>query len=121
LEEAIMLTEFGQFLRKLRIDCDELLKDMAEKLGVTSSYLSAVETGKRNIPDDWVGKICHIYNLDMIDQEDLQTAANNSVRAVTMDLSNMVPKRRETVSLFARKFDTVDDSTIEAIRKLLNG
>jgi transcriptional regulator with XRE-family HTH domain len=45
-----MLTEFGQYLRKIRIDCGDLLKDMADKLGVTSSYLSAVETGKRNVP-----------------------------------------------------------------------
>jgi len=115
-----MLTEFGQYLRKLRIDCGELLKDMADKLGVTSSYLSAVETGKRNIPDGWVEKISQFYKLHMFEQEALQIAANNSAKAVTMDLSNMVPKRRETALLFARKFDDVDDSAIEAIRKLLN-
>ena len=121
LLEVVMLTEFGQFLRKLRIDYNELLKDMADKLGVTSSYLSAVETGKRNIPDGWVEKISQFYGLGMFEQDALKDAAANSALAVTMDLSNMVPKRRETASLFARKFDTVDDSTIEAIRKLLHG
>lgn len=45
------LTEFGKFSRKLRIDNGELLKDMAIKLNVTVSYLSAVEIGKRNIPE----------------------------------------------------------------------
>jgi transcriptional regulator with XRE-family HTH domain len=121
LLEAVMLTEFGQYLRKLRIDCDELLKDMSDKLGVTSSYLSAVETGKRNIPDDWVEKISKYYSLHMFDKEALQIAAANSALTVTMDLSKMVPKRKETALLFARKFDSVDDSTIETIRKLLNG
>jgi len=116
-----MLTEFGQYLRKLRIDCGELLKDMADKLGVTSSYLSAVETGKRNIPDGWVEKINQFYKLDMFEQEALRIAVTNSTRAVTMDLSNMVPKRRETALLFARKFVEVDNSAIEAIRKLLEG
>lgn len=115
-----MLTEFGQYLRKLRIDYNELLKDMADKLGVTSSYLSAVETGKRNIPEGWVEKICRYYNLAMFEQDALKDAAANSTRAVTMNLCNMAPKRRETASLFARKFDDVDDSTIEAIRELLN-
>ena len=38
-----MLTNFGKALRKLRIDNNELLKDMALKLEVTVSYLSAVE------------------------------------------------------------------------------
>jgi len=116
-----MLTEFGKFLRRLRIDNEELLKSMAEKLGVSSSYLSAVETGKRNIPDDWEEKIIQLYKLDMIEQEDLQNAIAISTRAVTMDLSKMVSKKKETALLFARKFDDVDDSAIEEIRKLLNG
>ena len=116
-----MLTEFGQHLRRLRIDCGEFLKNMADKLEVTSSYLSAVETGKRNIPDDWVEKISQLYKLDMFERDALKIAAFNSARSVTMDLSKMVPKRRETASLFARRFDDVDDTTIEAIRNLLNG
>ena len=115
-----MLTEFGQFLRKLRIDCNEFLKNMAEKLGVSSSFLSAVETGNRNIPDGWVDKISQLYGLDMIQKELLQDAAFNSARSVTMNLTKMVPKRRETVSLFARTFDDVDDTTVEEIRRLLN-
>ena len=117
-----MLTEFGKYLRRLRIDCEELLKDMADKLGVTSSYLSAVETGKRNIPDDWVEKICLIYKLDMIEREELQDAANNSVKTITMNVSEMAPQKRETALLFARRFNDVvfDDSAIEEIRKLLN-
>jgi transcriptional regulator with XRE-family HTH domain len=95
---------------------------MSDKLGVTSSYLSAIETSKRNIPDGWIEKICQIYKLDMIEREVLQNAADNSVMTITMDLSNMLPKKKETALLFARRFeDVVDDSAIEAIRKLLNG
>ena len=42
-----MLTALGRFLRKIRIDRNELLKDMADKLEVSASFLSAVENGKR--------------------------------------------------------------------------
>jgi len=38
-----MLTSLGQFLRKLRLERGEILKTMADKLGVTSAFLSAVE------------------------------------------------------------------------------
>lgn len=38
-----MLTKFGKELRKIRIENDEILKDMADKLNVTAAYLSAVE------------------------------------------------------------------------------
>ena len=44
-----MLTEFGKALRRIRLDNDELLKDMADKLKVSSAYLSAVENGKKNL------------------------------------------------------------------------
>ena len=44
-----MLTSLGRFLRKLRIDRGEILKNMAEKLEVTSSFLSAVENGKKRM------------------------------------------------------------------------
>ena len=42
-----MITSLGRFLRKLRIDQGEILKDMADKLGVSVSFLSAVENGKK--------------------------------------------------------------------------
>ena len=58
------VTEFGKFSRKLRIENDELLRDMANKLGVTASYLSAVEIGKRNIPKKWEHIIVNAYQLD---------------------------------------------------------
>ena len=57
-EGTFMLTSFGCYLRKLRIDTGYLLKDLASYLCVTSSYLSAVEMGKRRIPDDWAEIIC---------------------------------------------------------------
>jgi transcriptional regulator with XRE-family HTH domain len=115
-----MLTEFGKFLRNLRIEYEELLKDMADKLGVTPSYLSAVETGKRNIPDDWLEKIKKFYNLDIFAQETLDRAASNSIKTIKLDLSNAGKQKRETALIFARQFDDVDDSTLIEIRKLLN-
>ena len=40
-----MKGNLGKFLRKLRIDHDEYLKDMAQKLNISISYLSAIENG----------------------------------------------------------------------------
>ena len=42
-----MITSLGTFLRKLRLAKGEILKDMAECLGVSSAFLSAVENGKK--------------------------------------------------------------------------
>ncbi len=43
-----MITNFGKFCRRLRIDNGELLYDMAKKLGVSSAFMSSVENGKKN-------------------------------------------------------------------------
>ena len=55
-----MTTEFGKMLRKLRIDCDENIRDMAFNLDITASYLSAIECGKRNIPKNLVDKVAKV-------------------------------------------------------------
>lgn len=47
-----MLTEFGKLLRIIRINSGDTSKDMAKKLNLSPSYLSAIESGKRNIPAD---------------------------------------------------------------------
>ena len=70
------LNEFGKFLRKLRIYNGELLKDMAIKLNVTPSFLSMVETGRRNIPKKWEEDIEKIYSLSLKQKEELTGILN---------------------------------------------
>ncbi len=110
-----MLTEFGKALRKIRIDRQQLLKDMANKLGVSSAYLSAVENGKRRMPQDWVSKIASIYSLDSDAQADLQNAADNSVFDVTISLENASEQKRSAVLSFARALDGLDDEDLKRI------
>ena len=49
------VTNLGKKLRKIRIDNDEISSDMARKLEISVSYLSAIENGKRNIPKNFAG------------------------------------------------------------------
>ena len=115
-----MLTAFGKELRKMRIMAGELIRDMAMKLNVTPSYLSAVETGKRQIPDGWVGKISELYSLSPTEVEALQKAADASMLSVKLNLDGLNDRRRQTAVLFAREFGDLDDKKLEQIRKLLD-
>ena len=114
-----MLTVFGRTLRKLRIDRGELIKDMAEKLGVTASYLSAVETGKRNIPSTWVDEIVRLYHLDSEMRAELEEARIQSAKTIKLDIDALQGSRRETAILFAREFENADEDTLAQIRALL--
>ena len=110
-----MLTEFGKALRKIRIDRQQLLKEMANNLEVSSAYLSAVETGKRRIPKDWVSKISTIYSLSPEARDDLQNSADNSVSDVTISLVNASEEKRNAVLSFARALDGLSDEDLKKI------
>ena len=55
-----MITKLGKEIRKLRIDKGENLATMSKKLGVSISYLSAIENGTREIPAKFVDKLSEI-------------------------------------------------------------
>lgn len=114
-----MLTEFGKYCRKLRIDRGELLKDMAEKLNVTSSYLSAIEVGKRKVPKNWVELISKQYNLDNEQTELLKKAAIHSQNEVKFDLNKYNANDKNLILAFARKFDELDEDFKSQIKKML--
>ena len=61
-----MLTEFGVEVRKLRLEKRMRLKEMAEKLQMSSAFLSAVETGSKRVPAGLPGRISELMKLDEI-------------------------------------------------------
>ena len=113
------VTELGKALRKLRIDRSETLGDMAEKLSITSSYLSAIEKGKRPAPDGLTDKISDLYELGSEIRSELASAADKTLQAVKLSLDGSSDSKREAALCFARSFDDLDDDTAESVLKLL--
>lgn len=111
-----MLTAFGKYLRKVRLDHDEVMKNMADRLGVTSSYLSAIENGKRKIPDEWINKIAALYNVD---RAELQKVADLSADELIINLSNKTKNQRDAMFSFARNFENLDEEDQNVIINLL--
>ena len=116
-----MLTGVGRFLRKLRIDEGEILKDMADKLEVTVSFLSAVENGKKRMPSSWNNRICELYNLSDKQKDEFTTAIAETENSIEMDFSGQSIENRELAVSFARKFSLFSDGQVEAIKKILEG
>lgn len=114
-----MLTNLGKFLRKLRIDHGEILKDMADKLNVTVSFLSAVENGKKRMPSGWNEQICNLYSLTEQQKADFTTAVAETAEAIEMNLAPASINRRELAVSFARSFNSLDDDQAEEIRNIL--
>lgn len=114
-----MLSEFGKFTRKLRIDNSKLLKDMAEELNVTTSYLSAVEMGKRNVPEGWKKIIADNYHLNEVQIEEMDKAIYNSQKTIKVNLNNYSNSDRDLILAFARKFDELENDEKEIMKNIL--
>lgn len=113
-----MLTEFGKCIRKIRIEHGAILADMAKSLDVTPSYLSAVEHGKRKIPNTWIESIAKAYDLTRDEIIDLQNAAERSRNEIVIPLGNS--RERDDVALtFARVFDNCDQETLSNLQSYL--
>lgn len=107
-----MLTEFGKELRKIRLDKDELLRDMAEKLGVTVAYLSAVENGNRKIPDSWIYKIADLYKLDDAEILKLQELAYKESVNMSINIGNATIAQKNLAFSFARRFQELNKDEV---------
>ncbi len=114
-----MLTELGKVLRKIRIDRQELLRDMAEVLGVSAAYLSAVETGKRNAPQAWPNKIIQAYGLDSAEASRLKNAFEDSRDEVRISLQSVSTQQRNTAISFAKALEGLSDNELEKIMSIV--
>ncbi len=114
-----MITSIGKFLRKLRIDKGEILRDMADRLKVSSAFLSAVENGKKKVPEAWASKLEELYSLTSEQMEELRDAIVESSETVEINIHNASIANRQLAVSFARQFDTLDDKTVKKLFDLL--
>ncbi|EQJ94762.1 helix-turn-helix domain-containing protein [Clostridioides difficile] len=113
------ITPFGEMLRKIRTDNDEKLKDMSEKLNVTLSHLSAVETGKRSIPKKWLDILIKEYNLNEDERGRLKKSILHSATQVKINTTDLNKDEKELVFAFASRFKHLDNQDKEEIKSIL--
>lgn len=108
-----MLTPFGIAIRKLRLDKRLRLLDLADKLDMSSAFVSAVETGKKAIPHDYVRAVAKAMKLNGDEAKELQNAADRT------RLTKLTDNDRELVAAFARQVDQFDDEFLAEIKNRL--
>jgi len=114
-----MYTEFGKALRRLRLDHDEVLKHMAERLDISTAYLSAIEVGRRGIPNDFIERLTLAYSLSPEAVQELERAKTAALKQATINLGDASFSKKDTAVLFARMFDNIDEQTMAKIRKFI--
>lgn len=110
------LTDFGKAIRKIRIDYDTNLNELASSVGVSSAYLSAVETGKKPVSADLIYKITKVLGLEKDEESVLTSAASRSVDTVIVKPKDS--EEAEIALMFARRIQS-NSVDLAAIRRIL--
>lgn len=112
-----MLNALGKELRKIRVDKDHNINDMAKKLGISISYLSAIESGKRKIPAGMVETVIKKYHLTKAEADRLKAAETESSTAIEINLANMTLEQKKLAFALSRKLDEIsDEDCLEILR-----
>ena len=109
------MKKLATLLKVLRANYDERLYEMAEKLGCTSAFLSAVENGRRNLTDGMVAKIAEIYNLTEEERIELEIAVSISQKQIKINLEEATQKQAELAHIFAKSLMDMKEEEVEKI------
>ncbi len=116
------MTPFGERLRALRAERGLTLKEMAGELGVSPTYLSALEHGRRGRPNwGFVQRVIQYFNVIWDDAEDLQRLADVSHPRVVIDTAGLSPQATLLANRLARDIAGLPPERIEALLAALLG
>jgi transcriptional regulator with XRE-family HTH domain len=115
------MTPFGDRMRKLRAERGITLKQMADGLGVSSAYLSALEHGKRGRPG-WhlIQRILSFFNIIWDDAEEVVRLARISHPRITIDTSGLTPRATELANRLADDIGRLDPAALEELLAVLD-
>ena len=60
----------GEKIRKRRIELHVKQKDLANRIGVTAAFVSAIESGKRRCKERWLFRIATVLDCTIYDLQD---------------------------------------------------
>lgn len=114
------MTPFGQKIRDCRDSRNISQKQMAQDIGVSPAYLSALEHGHRGQPS-WalVQKIITYFDFIWDDAEELENLARLSHPRRAIDTSGLSPAATELINRLARDIDVMEQEKIEKMLSLL--
>jgi transcriptional regulator with XRE-family HTH domain len=114
------VTPFGAKLRALRAERGISQKEMAAALGVSAAYLSALEHGRRGVPN-WglVQKIIGYFNVIWDDAEEIEQLAFISNPRVVIDTSGLAPEATRLANLLAEKIGDLDRAALDALMEIV--
>ena len=92
---------------------------MAEELAVSSSYLSAMETGSKELTESFVEKVVAFFKGNGINATNLYELADRSRKEIRINTEELDDDGRELVAAFARRFSGLCEEKKKALKDLI--
>lgn len=109
------------FLKNLRnLHGKERLSVMANKLGVSASYLSSVENGKKPMSDKLYQSLVAVYKLNETEMQELNMLRHLESKNLNVNTNDMDEQKKEVVVKFLSNIDSMDDDDLKEIEYLIN-
>lgn len=114
------MTPFGEHLRKLREERGVTQKEMAQAIGISPAYLSALEHGKRGQPS-WPmqQRIVGFLNIIWDDAEELQRLAQLSDPKVSINTSDLTSQATLSANLLSRNIASLSSADLKDIQTII--
>ena len=118
------MTDIAKFLKKLRIDNEKNLGDMAEDLGLSAAYLSAIENGKRVAPEELKDLLFQKYRLSEEQKLEFARLVAESRNKVEIGLAGiqdkeLLPEYVDTAVMFAHDLSQMNRDQLARVKELL--
>ena len=114
------MTPFGEALRTMRAERGIRQKEMAEAIGVSAAYLSALEHGHRGRPSwEFVQKVIGYFNIIWDEAEELQRLAQLSDPGIRIHTAGLSVEKTELANRLARLLPEMEERDLERLRALV--
>ena len=115
-----MTTEFGKRVQQLRQLAGMTLFEVAQKMNLSSAFLSAIENGRKRVPDDFVDKLGKAVPAARKEAVALESMANQARKQVVVPLPQASRQDADLATALARKFNTLSEAQKKRIRDILD-
>jgi|ERR1039457_74437 transcriptional regulator with XRE-family HTH domain len=117
--ERAMITQLGKELKKLRIDLGITLMDMSKKIGVSSAFLSAIETGRKRVPENFLEGLAAAYPEVNQHKDQYEVLINQARKEVRLMFNGNNIEDAKLATALARRFNNLDANEREKLMKFL--
>ena len=115
-----MATEFGSTVQRLRQLAGLTLFEVAQKMNISTAFLSAVENGRKRVPEDFVQKLAAAMPEAKEKVDELESLASQARGQVILPLPKATPQDADLATVLARKFNSLSPTQKKRIRAILD-